>query len=235
LLSGGTVGFCSSITPFQISQEVGCSCSYSSIYLRKSSQPARAGTHLALSYRGLGDSEISCLASILQGDTSLIRPLHETVASSGSSNIAASGVDRDWSTKNNVAATFSSLDLSGNRISDVGLELIADHLRRSSLRFIALKFNPCRNVPLQTSDGAWTSMRCAASSALETGVESARVSPPRSPGFAAARSCGKLPQQHHNMSFTGAAAGVSSSKLPQKSVPAGRSAKRFKCNVVHPE
>ena len=186
---------------------------------------------------------MSFIASILQGDSSLVRPLHAPSTSSGST---AATAHHEWSSQHNMTATFSSLDLSGNRISDVGLELIADCLQHSALRFIALKFNACREMPLPTSHSAWTIMRRAASPVLEPRIGLALASPPRVPDCPAAHSSAnagadcarhKLFQRHYNMRFTAGVTRVSSSSssLPHKTSPQRRSAKRFKCNVVHPE
>lgn len=186
---------------------------------------------------------MSVIASILQGDSSLVRPLHAPSTSTGS---AAAAARHDRSCQRDVTASFSSLDLSGNRISDVGLEFIADRLQHSALRFIALKFNPCREMPLLTCHSAWTSMRGADSPVLEPRVGLAHASPPPAPDCPAAHSSAnagadyarhKLLQRHHNMCFTGGVTCVSSSSssLPQNASPQRRSAKRFKCNVVHPE
>lgn len=201
-----------------------------------------AGIHLSLSYQEIGDSDISLIKSILQGDCSRIFQPPAALSAGGPSAYA---LDDDWFLKHRVNTMLTSLDLSGNCISNFGLELIADCLHVSALRFIALKFNPCREMPLLTSDTAWTNMSRTDLSPPEPRVGLTPAPPCQEYAFQnsnASRNSGtgcsrnKLCQRLSELGsahFTVHA--TSSCSLPEKISPKVRAAKRFKCNAVHPE
>jgi hypothetical protein len=140
---------------------------------------------------------------------------------------------------------LASLDLSGNQISNVGLQLIADYLHESALRFIALKFNPCRAMPLLSSDSEWTNMPRSGLFLRQPPAESSPARPrqvcdrptsnaPRNAGPESA--CSKLCQRQFLSRAQSIFDVASSSKsVPERNYLPVRSAKRFKCNAVHPE
>jgi hypothetical protein len=122
-----------------------------------------AGVHLTLSYRDIADDDLKTLSSVLKGDTSSIFALHMShpaISSPGAASADSSHEDEEWGFKNRVlcSPSLASIDLSGNRITDAGVKFIADCVTFSTVRFIALKFNPCRAMPLLTSDGSWLEM-----------------------------------------------------------------------------
>jgi hypothetical protein len=201
-----------------------------------------AGNHLALSYRDVADVDLNPICAILKGDISVIGILRAHCDfSSGSGSGALEHIAR---------AGIASLDLSGNRITDAGLIIIAGCLNHSRVRFIVLKFNPCQAVPLLTSDDAWSRMSRKASALVKH--------PPLSPHHAQqnresqAGSCDRpvrfitslnMHQLHSNTIFTcGVIGGTTSSSSccissssPGKSHRDAVSWKRFRSNSVHPE
>ena len=137
------------------------------VFKPKALNPRDTGVHLALSYRDLADSDLAPICLVIKGDYSVISALDSYASASSVGGDIASAAGQDRIIEEIGGAGVSSLDLSGNRITDVGVERIAACLNSSSVRFVALKFNPCQAMPLLTSDVAWSSCARDACSRLK--------------------------------------------------------------------
>jgi hypothetical protein len=153
-----------------------------------------------------------------------------------------------WRREHIGQAGLASLDLTGNRITDAGVQLLADSAALSTVRFIDLKLNPCSNMPLAACERAWTHAAAKILPRLHTVAAASPALPKqqaaRSPGLvssrparAAAAVCQKRDNAAWNMRFTsgGTSSSSSVSHQPQQSAGSRTSSKRFKCNAVHPE
>jgi hypothetical protein len=157
-----------------------------------------------------------------------------------------------WRREHIGQAGLASLDLTGNRITDAGVQLLADSAALSTVRFIDLKLNPCSSMPLAACERAWTHAAAKLLPRLHTVATASPALPKqqaaRSPGIvssrppraAAAAVCQKRDNAASNMRFTsgGTSSSSSSSSVshqPQQSAGSRTSSKRFKCNAVHPE
>ena len=209
---------------------------------------ARSGAHLALSFRDLADADLQPILSILKGDLSCISPAAACPPSSPNSAAARSVAHHMWRREHFGEARLASLDLTGNRITDAGVKLLADNAALSTVRFIDLKLNPCSSMPLAVRERAWTDAaakhlpRLAAAAASPALREQQAA---RSPGIvssrparaAAAAVCQKRDNAASNMRFTsgGTSSSRSVSHQPQQSASSRTFSKRFKCNAVYPE
>jgi hypothetical protein len=140
------------------------------VFKPKALNPRGAGVHLALSNGDLADSDLAPICRVIKGDYSVISALDSYVSASGVGGDIASAAGQDRIIEEIGSAGVSSLDLSGNQITDAGVERIAACLNASTVRFVALKFNPCQAMPLLTSDVAWSSCARYACARLQPAI-----------------------------------------------------------------
>ena len=183
---------------------------------------------------------------VLKGDASCVMALgtsHPALSSTSTASADSYHEAGEWGFKNAAMCSpnLASVDLSGNRITDAGLKIIADTVAFSALRFICLKFNPCQAMPLHLSDAAWTGMcvrKLPTSSKLRLGLQVHTEQAVYSP----ARSILRLPQQcsevnalHYTSTVAAAGSGSGSGNRHTDDSNCEQDAKRrFRGSAVHP-
>jgi hypothetical protein len=196
--------------------------------------------HLTLSHQDLADSDLGPICAILKGDYSCISAPDSCDAHPSVRGDAASAA-HDFCVLERISrAGIASLDLSGNRITDAGLQLMASCFNVSTVRFIGLKFNPCQAMPLLTTDIAWTNLSpIAPVPCMRRTGSSARAPQDNScapPLFKSAKQgiigLDKAKSETIFISSGGASISISYPEKPNRGIA---SSKRFKNNTVHPE